>query len=210
MRPSAWKRSSANFGLGGFRKFRRGNLPSSTADRSGGVRNRMMWQDEGCHLSLPPRTQRKVLGLEGYLEGYEGRVRRYEQEVLGHLRRWLIEEGLETPMGDSGYRLRTEDVRGEVHEGEKVVVVLFRLRVPKLQHHDHPGPPGRSLGGDDRLFGFRVELLDFLDRGGPGAPRDPFFDPPEANAETILALLDEAILVGTRSIPDPEGIVWVS
>ncbi len=39
---------------------------------------------------------------------------------------------------------------------------------------------------------------------------DPSFEDPIITYETILALLDEAVLVGRRSAPDPEGVVWVS
>ena len=123
--------------------------------------------------------RRRVLALEGR----EEIVRRHEREVLNLLRRRLIDEGLETPMGYSGYRLRAEEVRGEEHEGEETVVVRFRL------------------AGDERPFGFRIELLE---------AGDPSYEDPIITAETILALLDEAVLVGPRSAPDPTGVVWVS
>ena len=57
------------------------------------------------------------------------------------------------------------------------------------------------LAGDERTFGFRVEL---------SAVGDSSFEDPIITYETILALLDEAVLVGRRSAPDPEGVVWVS
>jgi hypothetical protein len=38
---------------------------------------------------------------------------------------------------------------------------------------------------------------------------DPCWENPIIIYETILALLDEAVLVGPRSAPDAEGIVWV-
>lgn len=57
------------------------------------------------------------------------------------------------------------------------------------------------LAGDERTFGFRIEL---------SAVGDPPFEDPIVTYETILALLDEAVLVGRRSAPDPEGVVWVS
>ncbi len=57
------------------------------------------------------------------------------------------------------------------------------------------------LAGDERTFGFRIE---------PSAVGDPSFEDPIVTYETILALLDEAVLVGRRSAPDPEGVVWVS
>ncbi len=57
------------------------------------------------------------------------------------------------------------------------------------------------LAGEERTFGFRIEL---------SAVGDPFFEDPIITHETILALLDEAVLVGRRSAPDPEGVVGVS
>ena len=57
------------------------------------------------------------------------------------------------------------------------------------------------LAGDERMFGFRIEL---------SAVVDPSFEDPIITYETILVLLDEAVLVGRRSAPDPEGVVWVS
>ncbi len=116
---------------------------------------------------------------EGWFFGLE---ERYEREVLDHLRLLLIEGGEETPLGYTKYRLLAEEVRGEAREGEKTVVVLFRLR------------------GDQRRFGFRIGLLE---------AGDPSIGNPISAADTILALLDEAILVGPRSRPDPEGIIWV-
>lgn len=38
----------------------------------------------------------------------------------------------------------------------------------------------------------------------------PPMEDPTSTAETMLALLNEAILVGPRPRPDPEGIVWVT
>ena len=57
------------------------------------------------------------------------------------------------------------------------------------------------LAGDERTFGFRIELSVV----GP-----PCWEDPIITYETILALLDEAVLVGQRSAPDPEGVVWLS
>ncbi len=89
-------------------------------------------------------------------------------------------------MGAGGaYRTSFEDVEFGTYEGEDVVVVSFRIE------------------GDDRLFGFRMEAVEPLD------PRDLSYEDPEGWAEIILINLDEAILVGTRSGPDSEGIVWV-
>ncbi len=84
---------------------------------------------------------------------------------------------------DSPYRLITEEVRREERGGEETVVVRFRL------------------AGDERTFGFRIEL---------SVLGDPCWEDPIITHETILALLDEAVLVGQRSTPDPVGIVWVS
>ena len=75
------------------------------------------------------------------MEGREEAVRRHEREVLDHLRLRLIEGGEETPLGYTMYRLLAEEVRSEAREGEKTVVVLFRLR------------------GDQRRFGFRNWIL---------------------------------------------------
>ena len=57
------------------------------------------------------------------------------------------------------------------------------------------------LAGDERTFGFRIGL------SAVGAPS---FEHPIITYETILTLLDEAVLVGRRPAPDPEGVVWVS
>ena len=57
------------------------------------------------------------------------------------------------------------------------------------------------LAGDERTFGFRIELSEV---------GDPCWEDPIMTYEVILALLDEAVLVGQRSAPDPEGVVWVS
>jgi hypothetical protein len=80
----------------------------------------------------------------------------------------------------SPYRLITEEVRREERGGEETVVVRFRL------------------AGDKRTFGFRIEL---------SVLGDPCWEDPIITYETILVLLDEAVLVGQRSTPDPEGIV---
>ena len=56
------------------------------------------------------------------------------------------------------------------------------------------------LAGDERTFGFRIEL---------SVVGDPFWEDSIITYETVLALLDEAVLVGQRSAPDPEGVVWV-
>jgi len=116
------------------------------------------------------------------LEGREEAVRRHNREVLGHLRRGLVVGEPVTLMG-SPYRLFTEEVRCEEHGGQETVVVRFRLV------------------GDERTFGFRIEL---------SVVGDPCWENPIITYETILALLDEAVLVGQRSAPDPEGVVWVS
>ncbi len=114
--------------------------------------------------------------------GREGAIRRHNREVLGHLRRRLPYGEPATLLG-SPYRLVTEEVRREERAGEETVVVRFRL------------------AGDERQFGFRIELSE----AGDPARKDPIF-----TYETILAVLDEAVLVGQRSAPDPEGVVWVS
>ena len=57
------------------------------------------------------------------------------------------------------------------------------------------------LAGDERTFGFRIEL---------SVVGDPCWEDPIMTYEVILALLDEAVLVGQRSVPEPEGVVWVS
>lgn len=116
-------------------------------------------------------------------------LRKYEQEVLNFLRRWLIEENLEMPMGNSGYRIKTEDVRLETRGDKRVAVILFR----KVESED--------------LFGFRLEVTD-----GPLStdPNSPYFQPPESSAQVVLSNLDEAILTGLRVGPDAEGVTWVA
>ncbi len=114
--------------------------------------------------------------------GREEAVRRHNREVPGHLRRHLAEEHLMAPMWPE-YRLLAEEVRLEERAGEETVVVRFRLT------------------GDGRRFGFRVELSE---------AGDPSWEDSIITHETILAVLDEAVLVGQRSAPDPEGVVWVS
>ncbi len=115
--------------------------------------------------------------------GREEAVRRHNREVVDHLRRRLAEE--RPPAGPMWpeYRLLAEEVRLEERAGEETVVVRFRLT------------------GDGRRFGFRVELSE---------AGDPSWEDPIITAETILAVLDEAVLAGQRSAPDPEGVVWVS
>ena len=114
--------------------------------------------------------------------GREEAVRRHNREVLGHLRRCLVVGEPVTLLG-SPYRLVTEEVRSEERAGEETVVVRFRL------------------AGDERTFGFRIEL---------SVLGDPcWWEGPITTYEIILALLDEAVLVGPRSALDAEGIVWV-
>jgi hypothetical protein len=117
------------------------------------------------------------------LGGREEAVRRHNREVVGHLRRFLLVGEPVTLLG-SPYRLVTEEVRSEERAGEETVVVLFRL------------------AGDERAFGFRIKLSVL---GDPCWWEDPI-----TTYEIILVLLDEAVLVGQRSAPDPEGVVWVS
>ena len=114
--------------------------------------------------------------------GREEAVRRHNREVVGHLRRRLVVGEPVTLLG-SPYRLVTEEVRREERAGEETAVVRFRL------------------AGDERGFGFRIELSEV---------GDPCWEDPIITYETILAVLDEAVLVGQRSAPDPEGVVWVS
>ena len=116
------------------------------------------------------------------MEGREETARRHNREVLGRLRRRLVLGEPETLLG-SPYRLITEEVGSEERGGEGTVVVRFRL------------------AGDGRRFGFRIEL---------SAAGDPSREDPIITYETMLVLLDEAVLVGQRSAPDPEGVVWVS
>ncbi len=82
----------------------------------------------------------------------------------------------------SPYRLVTEEVRSEERAGEETVVVRCRL------------------AGDERAFGFRIELSEV---------GDPCWEDSIITYEIILAVLDEAVLVGPRSALDAEGIVWV-
>ncbi|MDP9438566.1 MAG: hypothetical protein M3P49_07465, partial [Actinomycetota bacterium] len=104
------------------------------------------------------------------------------REVLDHLRQRLTLGEPVTLLG-SPYRLITEELRREERGGEEEAVVRFRL------------------AGDGWTFGFRIEL---------SLMGVPSFEDPILTAETILVLLDEAVLVGQRSAPDPEGVVWVS
>ena len=93
-------------------------------------------------------------------------------------------EVLGTCVAGSPYRLVTGEVRREERAGEETVVVRFRL------------------AGDGLAFGFRIGLSVL---GDPCWWEDPI-----TTYEVILVLLDEAVLVGQRSAPDPEGVVWAS
>ena len=108
-------------------------------------------------------------------------IRWHNREVLDHLRRRLV-VGEPVSLLGSPYRLRIEEFRCEERGGEEECVVRFRL------------------AGDERTFGFRIEL---------SVVGDPFWEDSIITYETVLALLDEAVLVGQRSAPDPEGVVWV-
>ena len=132
----------------------------------------------GASNSKVQRTGGRVLGLGGREEA----VRRHNREVVGHLRRRLVVGEPVTLLG-SPYRLVTEEVRREERAGVETVVVRFRL------------------AGDERTFGFRIELSEV---------GDPCREDPISTYQTTLALLDEAVLVGPWSAPDPEGAVWVS
>ena len=110
-------------------------------------------------------------------------IRWHNREVLDHLRRRLV-VGEPVSLLGSPYRLRIEEFRCEERGGEEEFVVRFRL------------------AGDERAFGFRIELSVL---GDPCWWEDPI-----TTYEVILVLLDEAVLVGQRSAPDPEGVVWVS
>ncbi len=57
-----------------------------------------------------------------------------------------------------------------------------------------------QLAGDERTFGFRIELSEV---------GDLCWEDPIITYETILALLDKAVLVGPRSALDAEGNIWV-
>ncbi len=115
----------------------------------------------------------------------EDMFRRYGTDVVDLLRRWLVEEGLEKPLGDSGYRIRTEDVALERRGDEWTAVIRFRI------------------AGDDRRHGFLTSVAEASD------PQKPWREPPDATAEIILIILDEAILTSKRRKPDDERIVWL-
>ncbi|HEV2743403.1 MAG TPA: hypothetical protein VGV91_09625 [Rubrobacter sp.] len=108
-------------------------------------------------------------------------IRWHNREVLDHLRRRLV-VGEPVSLLGSPYRLRIEEFRCEERGGEEEFVVRFRL------------------AGDERTFGFRIEL---------SVVGDPFWEDSIITYETVLALLDEAVLGGQRSAPDPEGGGWV-
>ena len=110
-------------------------------------------------------------------------VRRYGAEVVGWLRRWLIEEGRRTLLGSWGYEIRTEGVALEGRGGGWAAVIRFRLAC------------------DARPYGFVVRV----------AEEDNLLnETPEANAQTVVILLDEAILTRGRTLkPDETGVVWL-
>ncbi len=99
------------------------------------------------------------------------------------MRRWLVEGEREVPIGAGcAYKTLFEDVKLEIHEGEDVITVSFRIK------------------RDERLFGFRMEAVE------PSDPRDLFYEDSERWAGIIVINLDEAILVGSRSRPDSDGV----
>ena len=116
------------------------------------------------------------------------RLEAYEREVVGLLLRLLIEEKRETLMGESGFRIRTEEVRLERHEsGYDVAVVLFRL------------------AGREGLFGSRMRIAYGPEQADPTSPS---FEPPDLCAEVVLVNLEEAILTRRPTGPDPDGVSW--
>ncbi len=115
-------------------------------------------------------------------------MEQYERKVVDCLRKWLIEENLDMPMGDSGYRIRAEGVALETSEREDMVAILFRIE------------------GEHSLMGFRTSAMGSVESLNP---EGPCYDPPEVCAEVVLVNLDEAILTGSRNEPDAEGIAWI-
>lgn len=111
------------------------------------------------------------------------RVGRYGAEVVGWLRRWLVDGGRQTLLGSWTYAIKTEDVTLEERGDDWVVVIRFRLK------------------GDARRYGFVVTAAD---------EDNLRYETPDSAAQTIVILLDEAIL--TRELvpkPDDEGVVWL-
>ena len=109
----------------------------------------------------------------------------YATEVVGELRRRLIEEGLRRPLGASMYSIRAEDVALERRGDGWAAVIRFRIV------------------GDARRYGFAAVVAESSD------PETPRLEPPEMNAQTVLIILDEAILTRGRAEPDDEGVVWL-
>ena len=112
--------------------------------------------------------------------GHAEAIRRHNREVLDHLRRRLV-------------------------VGEPVTLLGSPNRLPPRRSGARSARRRSSCGfgwpATSERFGFRIELSEV---------GDPCWEDPIITYETILALLDEAVLVGQRSAPDPEGVVWVS
>ena len=111
---------------------------------------------------------------------HEDSFRWYATEVVGELRRRLIEEGLRRLLGANEYAIRTEDVALERRGDGWAAVIRFRIV------------------GDARRYGFAAVVAE-----------TPRLEPPEMNAQTVLILLDEAVLTRGRAEPDDGGVVWL-
>lgn len=88
-------------------------------------------------------------------------------------------------LGASTYSIRAEDVALERRGDGWAAVIRFRIV------------------GDARRYGFAAVVAEASD------PVTPRLEPPEMNAQTVLILLDEAVLTRGRAEPDDGGVVWL-
>ena len=134
------------------------------------------------------------------MEGQPEQARRYEQIVLRQVRRQLLDEErrkYKLSIGD-WYEIVVEYVELEEHEGEDVIVVLFRMT------------EDRSFGP---LYGFSMQAVEPSEPGEPeleNLPASILEGAAEGWATIVLANLSEAISFRRHSgRRDFEGIVWL-
>jgi hypothetical protein len=124
--------------------------------------------------------------------GFGLTVRQYEGEVLGWLRKHLVETL--SWLRREGWMIRVEGVRLDVSEDERMVVILFR---------DEARP--------QCLFGWRFPSND-EEETDPEVRRA--WGPPQAEAwvSIVLTNFEEQIMAEGHGLPsecDPESITWV-
>jgi hypothetical protein len=124
--------------------------------------------------------------------GFGLTVREYEEEVLGWLRQHVVETL--SWLRREGWMIRVEDVRLDVSEHERMVLILFR---------DETRP--------QCLFGWRFPSND-REETDPEVRRS--WGPPQAEAwvSIVLTNFEEQIMAEGHGLPPecaPESIAWV-